>query len=65
MKDGDLPADTDAGALTNFYAAVINGMSLQARDGVPRKGLLAMVDTAMRAWPEAPKRAPRKEKAAA
>ncbi len=64
VKEGELPADTDVGALTNFYAAVINGMSLQARDGVSRKGLLAMVDTAMRAWPVAAKPA-RKEKAAA
>jgi hypothetical protein len=42
--------------------AVITGMSLQARDGASRKSLLAMVDTAMRAWPEGPpaaKRAPR------
>jgi AcrR family transcriptional regulator len=63
VKDGDLPADTDVVALTNFYAAVINGMSLQARDGVTRKGLLAMVETAMRAWPEAPRQASRKERA--
>jgi AcrR family transcriptional regulator len=63
VRDGDLAADTDVNALTNFYAAVINGMSLQARDGVTRKGLLSMADTAMRAWPEAPKQ--RKVKAAA
>jgi len=51
VKDGELPPDTDIAALTNFYSAVISGMSLQARDGASRKTLLAMVDTAMRAWP--------------
>ena len=56
VKEGELPEDTDVAGLTNFYAAVINGMSLQARDGVSRKSLIAMVDTAMRAWPESKKR---------
>lgn len=51
VEDGDLPPDTDAGALANFYSAVIAGMSLQARDGASRKSLMAMVETAMRAWP--------------
>ena len=49
---GELPPGTDVTALTNFYSAVISGMSLQARDGASRKALLAMVETAMRAWPE-------------
>jgi TetR/AcrR family transcriptional regulator, copper-responsive repressor len=51
VKDGELPADTDVAALTNFYAAVISGMSLQARDGATRKSLMATVEAAMRAWP--------------
>jgi len=55
IKDGDMPADTDAAALANFYQAIIAGMSLQARDGATRKTLLGMVETAMRAWPESPK----------
>jgi AcrR family transcriptional regulator len=62
---GELPADTDVAALTNFYSALIGGMSLQARDGASRKTLLTMVETAMRAWPESAKRAARREKAAA
>lgn len=52
VKDGDVPRDADVSALTNFYTAVIAGMSLQARDGASRKTLLATVETAMRAWPE-------------
>ena len=65
IKDGDLAADTDAAALANFYMAIIAGMSLQARDGASRKTLLAMVDTAMRAWPESPKASGKRAKRAA
>jgi len=66
VKEGDVARDTDVNALTDFYSAVINGMSLQAREGASRKSVLAMVETAMRAWPPAPRRAARrKEKAAA
>jgi len=54
VDEGELPRDTDVGALTNLYSAVISGMSLQAREGASRKTLLAMVDAAMRAWPAAP-----------
>jgi len=56
MEDGDVPAGTDAGALADFYSTILTGMSLQARDGATRKSLMATVETAMRAWPEAPKR---------
>jgi AcrR family transcriptional regulator len=52
VKEGDVPRGIDAAALTDFYVAVISGMSLQARDGASRKSLLATVETAMRAWPE-------------
>jgi hypothetical protein len=55
VKDGDVAAGIDTGSLADFYAAVIAGMSLQARDGTSRKSLLATVETAMRAWPEDPK----------
>ena len=51
IDSGELPADTDAKALSNFYATVYQGMSMQAKDGATRANLLATVDTAMRAWP--------------
>ena len=54
IDDGELPADTDADELANFYAAVYQGMSLQAKDGATREGLLRTVRTAMRAWPAQP-----------
>lgn len=66
ISKGELPRDADAMALTDFYLAIVSGMSLQAREGASRKALLGMVQTALRAWPEAPKaRAKRREKAAA
>jgi AcrR family transcriptional regulator len=53
IDDGELPADTDAGALANFYATVYQGMSMQAKDGAPRASLLTSVRMAMRSWPVA------------
>ncbi|MEU3370364.1 TetR/AcrR family transcriptional regulator [Streptomyces sp. NPDC006660] len=48
---GRLPEGTDAGALATFYAAVIQGMSTQACDGVGREKLEHVVETALKAWP--------------
>jgi AcrR family transcriptional regulator len=48
---GRLPAGTDATALARFFGATIQGMSQQARDGATRGDLLAIAETALRAWP--------------
>lgn len=54
---GELPPETDAKALSNFYSTIYQGMSMQAKDGATRASLMATVDAAMRAWPAAaPKR---------
>ena len=53
IDSGELPASTDATALANFYAAIYQGMSLQAKDGATHKALMATVRTAMSAWPAA------------
>lgn len=50
IADGDVPAGTDARAVASFYATVINGIAIQARDGAPRELLDAIVDGAMAAW---------------
>ncbi len=55
IRDGDVPAGTDAGALADFYSTLMTGMSLQARDGATRKALIATVATAMQVWPVKPK----------
>ena len=48
---GVLPAETDAAALAGLVMAVTQGMSTLARDGLPRAGLLAIVETALQGWP--------------
>ena len=63
IREGELPADTDAGELVDFYFAVLAGMSLRAKAGTTRKSLMAIVETAMRAWPQPPA-ARKKERAA-
>ncbi len=48
---GEVPTHTDAHALARFYAAVAQGMSVQAIDGADAAALDAMVDIALAAWP--------------
>jgi AcrR family transcriptional regulator len=40
---GELPPSTDAQALGDYYATVLHGLSVQARDGVSKERLLATV----------------------
>ncbi|TQS22759.1 TetR/AcrR family transcriptional regulator [Microbispora sp. KK1-11] len=51
VETGLLPPQTDAPALATFFAAVIQGMSTQARDGATRADLDAVATLALRAWP--------------
>ncbi|MGS2645406.1 TetR family transcriptional regulator C-terminal domain-containing protein [Streptosporangium sp. LJ11] len=48
---GLLPEGTDAEALALFYAATIQGMSAQSRDGATRRDLERIAELAMLAWP--------------
>lgn len=48
---GELPADTDTGALARYVGALIQGMSQQARDGASRGELEALAEIAMAIWP--------------
>ena len=52
IDEGELPRGTDSSALVDFYSAVFQGMSLQARGGASRKRLTATAEIAMRAWPD-------------
>ncbi|NTX11281.1 TetR/AcrR family transcriptional regulator [Myxococcus sp. CA056] len=47
---GELPLETDAGALARYFGAVVQGMSIQAQDGASEAELLGLVEVAMRAW---------------
>jgi AcrR family transcriptional regulator len=52
ISTGVVSATTDAGALAAFVMAVTQGMSVLARDGASRAELLAIVTTALQAWPQ-------------
>ena len=56
LEEGDVPAGTDASALADFYVTILNGMSLQAREGSSRKTLLAVVEHAMSVFPKVSKK---------
>ena len=52
IATGVLPASTDATALSGLVMAVMQGMSILARDGASRQSLLAIAETALDAWPD-------------
>ncbi|WP_309227646.1 MULTISPECIES: TetR/AcrR family transcriptional regulator [unclassified Mycolicibacterium] len=60
---GELSAGIDPQAVGDAYAALLHGISVQARDGIPRDRLLALIGPAMSLldaylsdWPCPPKR---------
>ena len=52
-KAGELPPQTDTSTLAAFYAMVVQGMAVQARDGAKTALLKRMATMAIRAWPGA------------
>jgi AcrR family transcriptional regulator len=48
---GELAEDTDVDALAGFVTALLNGLAIQARDGVSWPRLRKRIDQAMRMWP--------------
>ena len=51
IGDGVLPPGTQPATLAGLVLAVTQGMSVLARDGASRASLLAVVEAALRAWP--------------
>jgi TetR/AcrR family transcriptional regulator, copper-responsive repressor len=51
VEDGELPDTTNAADLAKFYAAVFQGMSVQARDGASRAELEHVATMALSTWP--------------
>ena len=47
---GELRKDVDIRGLGDFFSALLRGLSIQARDGVPRKRLFALIGPAMQAF---------------
>lgn len=50
-QDGELPPGADPKALAGYFAAVVQGMSQQARDGATAADLARTAELALRAWP--------------
>jgi len=50
VDEGELPKTLDLAAMAAFYTTVIDGLAIQARDGVPRKALRFSINSAMAAW---------------
>ena len=50
--NGELPPSVNSEALARFFASVVAGMSIQARDGATRRQLLELAESAMQAWPK-------------
>lgn len=57
QQAGELAEDADVDALAGAVTAVLYGLAVKARDGVPRAALLRTVEQSMRMWPRR-KRAP-------
>ncbi|MGC2400356.1 MAG: hypothetical protein WA510_11255, partial [Acidobacteriaceae bacterium] len=52
VRNGELPPSTNAAALSKFYMTVMQGMTIQARDGATQEELLAVARAAMLQWPK-------------
>jgi AcrR family transcriptional regulator len=50
VEEGELPETLDLPAMAAFFTTVIDGLAIQARDGVPQKALNFAVRCAMAAW---------------
>ncbi|WP_255468990.1 TetR/AcrR family transcriptional regulator [Achromobacter sp. UMC46] len=51
IAEGDLPSSADVDQLAAFYTTVLEGLSIQARDGASEQKLNMIIDAAMLAWP--------------
>ncbi|MCP3140633.1 TetR/AcrR family transcriptional regulator [Pyxidicoccus xibeiensis] len=50
VAEGELPPGTDTAAMAAFYATVLQGLSIQSRDGATLETMTAVADCAMAAW---------------
>jgi AcrR family transcriptional regulator len=49
--EGDLPADANADGLCSYVTAILQGMSVQASAGTPRRELESLIETSLSMWP--------------
>ncbi|MFW1875300.1 TetR/AcrR family transcriptional regulator, partial [Acinetobacter baumannii] len=50
VEQGDLPTTAPLQEMTDFYATVIQGLTIQARDGASTEQFHKVVEHAMKAW---------------
>ena len=51
IAEGDLTSSADVDRLAAFYTTVLEGLSIQARDGASAEKLIMIIDAAMLVWP--------------
>ncbi|WNG27632.1 TetR/AcrR family transcriptional regulator [Cystobacter fuscus] len=51
IAEGELPSTTDAEGLARFYGAILQGMSVQARDGASEEELRKITSLALKCFP--------------
>ncbi len=51
VAEGDLGPSADLDSLASFYTTVLEGLSIQARDGASEQKLNMVINVAMLAWP--------------
>ncbi|KGM32909.1 TetR/AcrR family transcriptional regulator [Inquilinus limosus] len=50
VAEGDVPKGADTQAIATYYVTVLNGLTIQARNGAGCADLQAVVDSAMAGW---------------
>lgn len=50
VAEGELPASLDSAAMASYVTTVLQGLSIQARDGRDRDALHTVIDAAMVGW---------------
>ena len=50
VADGEIPPEADVEGLAAYYNTVLEGLSIQARDGASRESMHAIIDCAMATW---------------
>lgn len=60
VNEGDLPEDTDLTQMAEFYHAVQQSLSYEARDGSSREAVQKIIEMALRAMPEKRDQVPRR-----
>nr|WP_288255928.1 TetR/AcrR family transcriptional regulator [uncultured Pseudomonas sp.] len=51
IQEGDVPETADAASLASFYSAILQGLTIQARDGASAQTMAQIAKSAMLAWP--------------